>query len=44
MYEDNPHHYCDIVHNWFPAELAEQERTEQRRYLQTLLLMTKYKT
>ena len=44
IYEDNRDHYCDIVHNWFPAEVAEQKRTDQRRCLQTLLSMEKYKT
>jgi hypothetical protein len=41
IYEDNPDH-CDIVHNWFPAEVAEQKKTDQRRCLQTLLSMEKY--
>ena len=44
IYEDDPNRYCEIVHNWFPDEVAEQKRTDQRRYLQALISMEKYKT
>ena len=43
IYEEDPNHYCDLVHQWFNADVAEQKRTDTRRHLQALISLEKYK-
>ena len=37
IYEGDPNNYCEIVHEWFSTEVAEQKRMDERRNLQTLM-------
>ena len=37
IYESDPNNYCEIVHEWFSTEVAEQKRMDERRNLQTLM-------
>ena len=30
IYESDPNNYCEIVHEWFSTEVAEQKRMDER--------------
>ena len=43
IYEGDPNNYCEIVHEWFSAEVAEQKKMDERRNLQTLMSLEYYR-